>query len=52
MRIKNNYQETSEVIIKIKDSYYEKNDVIRLRNEIIIFGNVFGIVQGRPYKKL
>ncbi len=34
----------SEIVIRIKDSYEEKNEVVRLGNEVVTLGNVFGIV--------
>ncbi len=33
-----------------KKSYYERNEVVRLENEIVIFEIVFGTIHGWPYK--
>jgi hypothetical protein len=53
-------KERDEKVIKIKDSYKDRSEVVirkgseivRLGNEVIILENAFRIVQGQPYKRL
>jgi hypothetical protein len=44
--IKNRYEKNSEIIIIKRGSYQERNEIDKLGNEIIIFGNICAINQG------
>ncbi len=38
-------------LIKKKSNYEERNEIVKLQNEIIIFEIVFGMVNGWPYEE-
>jgi len=44
--------ERSEIIIRIRDNYQERSEIVRVGNEIITFENVCIVVQGPPYEGL
>ncbi len=44
--------ERGEIIIRIRDNYQERSEIVRVGNEIITFENVCIVVQGPPYEGL
>ncbi len=38
-------------LIRKGNIYKERNKIVKLENEVVIFEIVFGMVHGRPYKR-
>jgi hypothetical protein len=43
-------KERDEIVVKIRDSYWEESEIVKVENKIVILENVFGIVHEQPYK--
>ncbi len=41
-------KEKDEIVVKIRDSYWEGSEIVKVENKIVILENVSGIVQEQP----
>jgi hypothetical protein len=44
--------ERIDIVMRIRNNYQERSEIVRLGNEIITFENVSIVIQGPPYEGL